>query len=992
MTKNLINEPSSLLTAWLTAACLRVMELHGCSITDSRSFRVSSRAVHLLVPNIAAGLSQADRNDPDVKWAKDLGPLLIEQTVEGADARVEHNVLEVRMSDLTGSNSSARLGYMVVVGTTLFIFLTGSAHDSNLTAANPDEDRNAVVELQRLIARHLTAAGGDDFRLRWHFTEESRMARNIDHANDLLRTFSHYRVRLLLRGREYDASESADRTVLALLLSQAAADRDASVKREVRGKLSLLASNRFPEKTGFHFPFTHCEFSEERTDLVTGQQFRQIDPHRIVVDPDSPRRLKKLIKKLLVSADAAAKRGRKGVSWREIGIFAGEELGIMSRKRLREGYPTPGIHQLESPGNAVRLLLTKNIGLWRTGQFRWETWTPFRIEGLTEQLEELEIDSHGRIKVGAWLTCPQPVGGWGITEAEWDRVESLLATTSVLAGRPPSGWGYPFDSTSWTTPTGAHERRVMANSNCYEVFQRSQDQALTATGRPKGWSRRKDGEVETIGVLNGFEIRTEIGKDLGCLVEELCDTLAELDVPTSEPVDSAEMRRLRSEMRSEEEQAAKHERLAIGAHNLALMHGADDDREAARVALEEETELRKTAKGHHKRASDLRAQLEQPKIVASSETEIDVTSLELVAAGLQARWTDPNTNHENPASVPPELAEATRALHRGSFRAEPVGEHETMLRWQIDWHLPLKDGRVAVTRRTGTVKNGQQRVSAHGNPGVVAQRYLGEDLSYHDIGTEFGIDGSGKTTSLLLYTLKNWLGEPSEVDGSKRVIPTSDARRAILDAPPEVRRVIWAWKTGNDDAVTDLPKQWRRHIVEVYSDPAFAWGESWTASTWDLHRRALDYITSQPNSSQGVDLVTLQRELEAPRDLLVTLAAERQKPKPTSSPAASQPAVLNRNWKRLQREITDIDRRLIPKPCPHEDCPGIDDTGATSFASHVLYVPENPQGLLCPVCMRAPDADVAHIVFPDVYRQRWRKTVKSVDGTRSRSTTDPLPK
>jgi hypothetical protein len=75
-------------------------------------------------------------------------------------------------------------------------------------------------------------------------------------------------------------------------------------------------------------------------------------------------------------------------------------------------------------------------------------------------------------------------------------------------------------------------------------------------------------------------------------------------------------------------------------------------------------------------------------------------------------------------------------------------------------------------------------------------------------------------------------------------------------------------------------------------------------------------------------------------------------------------------------------RRL--RECPHPDC-------ASSWASHVLYVPETAQfGVLCPRCLRFPDVAYRDARLPREYATKWDRAVVSGRETTVRATAADL--
>lgn len=988
---------SESLQEWLARQSRRVVTATGEPIGDQRTFRVSSRAIHLLIQNMVAGLAAAEHSDPDVRAAKEVGSLILEQTLEGSEARQAHDVFELRADHIRGATGAARLGYLAVFGSTLFVYLTGSAAKADVEAATPDDRSNVLIEALREIARQLTDAGravDGQFRLRCHFTEESRIARDADHAQALIRTWRHYRVLLFSRGRPYDVSDGSDRMILGILLGQAAEDRDSTVYRLTKGKLASLIADRLPEDLRLFVPFTHGPLVETRTDLATGQVFDWQDDTRIAVVPDRAEVLARLVREVIRRADEADRLGRRHVDWDGLGRFAGQ-LGILSGDRVKAGMPRRRIDQLASPGGGIRRLLDpRYITAWRTGRLQWDTWTDVEVPGLTEQLEILERDSDGRIKVRAWVSCPIPGDGWGLSTAEWDRLEQIVAIRSERAGRPASGWGYPIVGTEWVSPDGAHQRTVRIKTGGYKLYERPVDQATRPDGRRRGWPRR-GGSLVSPGAINGLALHRQIAGHLEALASELEDDVATLEIPAASPGPASDqVLAIQREIGKHEARIGELAELADGAHRTALRFAARDDEPRADQLFSEEDDYREQIGRHRSTIQGLNRQLNMPAPAQPEDAEVDVSTLEAVAAALRIEWKDPNTRTHTQPTVPPPVAAAARSLFRRTFKAWVEGDDHTQIRWTVDCHLPLRDGRTAVRTLGDVITNSAPAVSAHGNPDLIARRYLLEARTTEEIGAEFGIDGSGKKNSGLMNDLKRWLATPTPVGDGTRMIPTADARRIIIDAPADVRRVIWEWKTGTDHAGR-VPERWRQHIIATYTNPEFRWFESWAALDWRTHRRVLSHITDQPDPTAGVAVLEAARDLDMTYRKLVELTHHPRGQAGADAPTKAHPPVLARNFTRTSR--TDVtDRKLVPFVCPHDDCEGRgagkggrDARDRQVVVDHVLFVPENPTGLLCRHCLRPPHPDYRNLRFPPSYNRPWRRKIRHIDGTRSGSTTKP---
>lgn len=978
-----------ILIAWIRSQVTAAINETGGPIKRVRVFRVSATRVYLLIQNIVAGLGQAEHKDPDVVRGKEVCPLIVEKTQEGADARLEHGVLVLRKNLVPGSESKARVGFAVRLGSTLFVLLSGSAHARDVEADVPEDEHNSLIQIQRELVRQLSELGkahDPAFRLEVHFTEESRMARSAEHAADLLRTLKHYRVNLFTRGTQWDTTSSQHGVILGMLLGQAAGDRDAAVYRLTKGKMAALIAGRLPEYVMWHVPFTHGPHQEQRTDLRTGQKFEKLDPTLVSVRPDQVAVLRQLVRHVLSEDDRIRAEGRTNFPWDDVAVWASVTLGLTSRLRQDPDSPSVLLSQLADPGGSLRRHLSERmIDVWRTGLLEWTTWTECEIPGLTEQLEELERDQSGRVLVRGWVPCPQPAGGWDISDDEWDRLKALVRPSGDRAGRPPSGWGLPFVSDIWLTDDSDTQYRVTANTGRYDLGWRPASEAYGPTGQPLGW-RNPESHVTVIGALQASELHCSVGVELQALLEELSDSeqLGTLHVASDTGQTLSQTRKSQKELEAIEAEITGHQILIDGARKVLYRCVATDDEEGQIAAEKDIRAFKADTVEMQNKATRLRSQLVTPPAADDEHTLVDVSRLELVAAGLQTVWKDPNVKLDGLGTLPPELAAACRALFRSSLRAQVSGRFGTHIDWTVTCHIPLADQRTAVRTLSGRIKNSRMEVSLHGNPERAARLHLAEGWTYQQIGAEFHVDGCGKTNSLIPQTLKRYL-RTSSVDG--RVIPTEAARRAILDGPLELRQTIWAWKENEPDVVAHLDSAWVALVVATYSDSEYAWGESWAASTWKIEREVMRLIGALPEPRSGARLDWLLEQAPIHSDVMTRLSYAPEIGRFTSRPTRDHPPIVWRNWDRT--DTPGEGKRMFLYECPHHDCPGRDGK-VGQLIDHVLFVPENPVGLLCRHCRRAPQPEYADIRFPDVYFAMWRKNDLQTDGTRSRSTTRPL--
>lgn len=421
----------------------------GWLATRIRVVRVSSSSRAVFIANLMASLAVADHRDPDVQRARELGVVLVENSKEGDELRAETGTYHLRLASLPGGAYSQRhLGYAVPIGTTLFIYLMGSAAEGNLrTSSNQEDWLNAATETIRLAIRKLAPAIEE--RLSVHWSNETRVSRSDQAAADILTTMRTHDVRLMLRDIEYDLKDQAQ--VIRLLLGMAAAERDSMVDRTTRGKASLLGVHRLPEAKGSTTPWTHepgyRSFTDRRGTIQTVKE-----EHELSVRAGAAMALADIVRRVIADGEAAITAGRP-IPWTEMATWATEEYGLTSRmpadiKANPDGLP---LTELFDPGAALRRLFApRYIEAWRTGFMPWEM--AFASEnGAVRLLTDTGRKSgKGAPIYRGYVECPSPTEGWGLSEDEWNRLEQVMAPRSPLSGRTLGEWVSPFNSSdSW---------------------------------------------------------------------------------------------------------------------------------------------------------------------------------------------------------------------------------------------------------------------------------------------------------------------------------------------------------------------------------------------------------------------------------------------------------------------------------------------------------------------------------------------------------------
>lgn len=967
-------------SAWLRVELHQRFARHGTVITDARFFRVSSSQPSIFIANLAAGLLGSAATHPDVALAKDVGGLIVERTLEGANARAAHGTVDIRVGMLEGGGDAKRLvGYATVFGSTLFVYLLASAAKGDLVDHEHPEDRgNAATEVARAVMRVASTFGQSNdtaYRLRCHFTDETRAARSRAQAAKLTATAKQHSVLLVLRSTEWDIKKVSDQQVIDQLLGMAATERDFVVQRVVRGKAALLISHRLPEPLGPNVPFTHGPRTDARTD-EQGRMLTVVDDHWPMPMPDSGLVLTKLVRFILELADTATKAGGF-LRWRSVAQKASEEFGLVSCSPEHHGRDVP-LHSLQDPGTALKRMLDHRYRVaWRTGRLGWTTELATEIEGLTDQLETLEVLANGNRRVLAWVDCPVP-SGLELTDDEWTRLDSVLAKCG-RAGKPPSGWERPLRGQD-AVVDNTQQSIQLQQGGLYRLEERPLHRSTDDKGRPRGWARtaeeRTAQDTSILVSVNAARLHAEIGADLGRLASELEDQIAALEVPPLDWKPSLDARSqvdLLGQLAEVDRRISEAKTLINGAKSERYRFAALGDEVMREDALADEVRFRhllSDAQADRERIELLRQPTLTAPIVPEAHAGAALSTLEELAAALQLKWSSNGT-------VPPEVTAAARRVLRRSLRLG-VAPSAELAEWEVTVHVPLKDGRSGTFVRTGTVGTSNRQASANRNGAAAAERYLWNGDTYEAIGSAFGIDGSGNKNSFLLHLLKTWLGEPRVVDGTNLCVMAVDRRRALLDAPLEARRTVYAALTGK--SVELIREGTDREYVDLmrstYVGSTEPWSESWTTGSFVLQRRLLALILDQEDPSEGVFVLDAVRALGCSYESLVALAGVR----------GGIPPAVRRNWERTGSTPVE-ERRFLAVGCPWEDCPGRHkgrSGRSIPLATHFLHVPEIPGGLLCPTCRRVPQVGVpfAAAQFPAGYLLPRRRRTKEEDGTR----------
>lgn len=929
----------------------------GWAFTRIRVVRVSSSSRAIFKANLMASLAVADRRDPDVTVAQELGVSVVENSQEGDTARAHLNAYHLRLASLPGgTHSQKHLGYAVPIGNTLFVYLMGSAAEGNLrTSVNQEDWLNAATEAIRIAVRVLAPALEE--RLMVHWSEETRVARSDQAAADILKTLRNHDVRLLMREMEYDLKDQAQ--VVRLLLGMAAAERDSMVDRTTRGKASLLAVHLLPEAKGSTVPWTHETGYRTITDRRGATQTVRED-HELMVRPGAETALRAVVRRIILAGEAAITVG-KPIPWTNIAIWASRRFGLTSRmpadiKANPDGLP---LTELLDPGGALkRLFSPRYVTAWRTGFMPWEMAFPAENGSVRLLTNTSRKNDKGNSIYAGDVECPIPPGGWGVSQEEWKRLEKVLAPRSPLAGRSLGDWSSPFNSSTKWMVEDKDQCWIDSTGTSVSVRARPKDQSHVSLASEPG---RLLGGCHALTLYRSISSAMEtavVGLAAGDLSLEAASasTAAETDTEQrrAELADQiskakAKVNQARLEMEAFESSA----KIASEAGNTddAATYGkmADEKRLALQTA--------ESALGGYDRA--LVALRTAP---TTSREEVSFARIEQVAGGLSYDW-------KRHTRLPSPLADAVRMLFRGTFQLEPSDDRLQMT-WSGTIHVPLVAGGTATIDISGQVPNSAHQCSPHARkePMDLLKMRLHDDASFIELGEVWGIDGSGAKNSHLHRILM----EALMTGRDQRCVPTDLAARILLHtAAPVARAAIWRYLIG------EPPKtKWDEHIRTTYTSQVFVFSETWVGRNHTAQRDVMDLLLGLDDATEGLPFLDAAAHLGLTAEqTCAELTYNRRAGK------AQQPPPFLTNWTRTSK--TPIrDRRIFARDCTNSACPGRGAGAggrrmreAVVLATHVLWTPETPGGVLCPACRQAPD--LPGVVFPSIYLGRWNRIDRS---------------
>ena len=373
----------------------------------------------------------------------------------------------------------------------------------------------------------------------------------------------------------------------------------------------------------------------------------------------------------------------------------------------------------------------------------------------------------------------------------------------------------------------------------------------------------------------------------------------------------------------------------------ALSDGREDDADRYEVMA---TDLRA-------QAADLRAQADQldaqaDAVVTDAATaedgQVDVSRLAHLLAAMQV-VSDPT--HATPGLVEGDATVIAELVHRmlptESDWTVTIDVDRNELSWTATAVLDTRDNGQLRLPLSGTVPmtGYRQKTEGSGIPGLVARWMTGELATIDDL------QAAGPRNTSRAAVVKTWirpaLGEVYVVGPQRRM--------ALADHPyPVVRAAVHAAVTGERPTPAPWTAAWEEHIATTYRDTA-GWNDS--ACPVPLVDAAI-IIGCLAQGPATVDQLATATGIDA------TVIRRLARPRPPYSGGPGRPTLVNQH---------DPNTLLALHDCPHSGCGGVADVLAFLPETHVAA--GAPGGVLCSSCMRIPHPDLAHVIFPPVYRE-----------------------
>lgn len=954
----------------------------GCPMLNIRVVRTSSSDVEQWQASALTSFAAMEREgDPDVITAQAHGMDLVRRDAVGKKKRkaLGDSVFELQMSHAPGGVGYKRIGVLLHVGSTMFVYLLTSARADNLLADSDDRRGNAATELISAVVRTTYTVGrayDPAFRPHVYAREHERIIRDERHGTDLKETFTQCRVIAHIPHRiDLLSPGEASSFTFGTLMSSAAVE--AIVRGMNRSEVVMQVNGGYYLSVK-QLPFTHEAATTLEVDPRTGATYPLVHKHRLAVVADvatAKSTLRIIVDSILEDRIDELGRARPEADWEAIAVLpvvmsldSREPADLKKGIKLRDKPVTARVASLKS------LFSEKWIEGWRT-QFITQD-VPMKVELNLDLGDAVEIvEKDGKRYYRCKVPIPAPEDGWGITEEEWEEVlrrrypqKGKRRRTDNCYPLTGIGWDAPEDDLEWRLVT---QDRYLLGSRCLSAsFTEKEERwgwktgpsvTYHATMTPREFHRSVAAEAEK--ALVGVDRPTRpvlmrtldvVAPDPVAFAEEAREGLEEaLAIAEDTEVEAtAELNRARAVLnraeRSTDEAKKKEAKRKV---------------RAAEKALELATEARHGAESDLERV-EAGAKLPQRQgSVAPTEVDVFTATAEFAVASL----------YECVGVAPPWLYSACTAMFR-DWRLKVI--KQTGVRDQVAWSCSLvldiagdRDGETQVHLPiNGQVDSSSYRTTSAGATGVEdwAWRffYLGE--SFAQVGTAAVIDGSGKKHTWLYKSLLEWL-EPA--------IPDVYLRNAALACPiPETKRVFWWMVTGDRAALAGINPGFVAHIERTYGGTAARPKWSWCRDTHINPRLVARSLSRDPRGQKPIHLLLAETQLG--RDEILATARKAGKSTHPDGGRRTLPPVsyFEKSFERGpgRRVLVPEDRYLALRPCPWDDCPAR-ARGEQAYASVVLNVPETDQwyAVLCPECRRLSHEDMAAVRFPHNYLRPW---------------------
>jgi hypothetical protein len=902
--------------AGLTAVCPGPIEAMAI-------IRVSSTSLEKLA-NVEDNARRLLAHVPCVQYLDELPPDLLSEGTRGQRLRAQHDVVELRRSDVSphATKQGALMGYLVPTPHGVVAMIHDSAALSNVRIPGDPLPSNAFGEF--CVNTFATNPGLRDV----HFAAVERWQRDDYVAGRIKQASLSYSVRLWNADKLVDLLTFAGKTHANIEGGGSSSDRDKIRRRNTVGVINALKTGKLHSEPAWPYAYALLAIGydlprNEYGDVLTiGDNRTKWRPVVLASDAeiDAIRRCLKLV--------------ASGASWRKCGQpLADAKVRCRGLQVRRLNYSQMSGKQL---ADSVRRMVGQHYDLLVTGRYRAKIWVPVPHDGTIDGHEVVaEHGTYGYVEIDE---------DWGLPEGGFMDEDTAKAVRKRLDDRQVRDGQHRYIAAFTYLPsfrdsddddfTG--ERRIVRHGAYYERRFRTKAECVDDRGRDRGW-RNGDGALE-LSVLCG-----ELEEDVA---EKFAASLTGLHVPP------AGLNRIVQELEDDSsiiERIADLEAELAGLRKthtekaaLAAFYGQENTPQFDRgmseqyvsAALTLQTEIKTKESALNSAETDL-----ADARVTLGETEIIDLSQPAAVAGLLRGYAG--------RTAVPELSERLREMGAESLRLEVDPCNTLRVLWTITFRLRLIDGTTAALELSGDVNNchdDSESLSRHRLQDAVALEFLRDGLSLDQIAERYRI-----SRALTVERLRGWL-----------------MRQGVL-------------KRGLRSAIADLPTQMVETRLAVWF--AFAGGtapphlKSLTSLVGDVYRREMKHPNSYVRTSCGLArsvLATFVAGLPATGedgieigDLARAVGATETEINLLTGGSTKQNAADTRYLGILVRDPNN--RRVVRmRPCPHQDC---DAAPGHRWLSHYLPVPETDHyfGLVCPSCHRLPDPALRELRLPDAY-------------------------